>query len=74
MNTRFNFGGMTDKIVYIKEVKVSDLPMAARMEAGDLESVFAVHNDAGKQIALVNDRGLAFEIARHHHMTPVAVH
>jgi hypothetical protein len=36
--------------------------------------VFALHNAAGEQLALVADRKMAFHLARQNDMEPVTVH
>ncbi|MGH1368527.1 MAG: DUF1150 family protein [Maritimibacter sp.] len=61
-------------IVYVRAVKVADLPQDLRAEAGDRERLYAVHNEDGAQLALVADRGLAFALARQNDLAPVAVH
>jgi hypothetical protein len=75
MNTPFNAlpqGG--DRIVYVREVQVEDLPEAVRDQIGGLEVVWSVHGADGRQLALVGDRKLAFHLAREHDFTPVSVH
>lgn len=74
MNTRFDFKTSTKGMVYIKPVAVASLPEELRAQAGDAESIFAVHDDEGSQLAYVADRGLAFHLAREHQKNPVAVH
>ena len=61
-------------IVYVKPVPVADLPQDLRDQAGELETIFAVHDAEGAQLALVADRRLAYALARQHHMQPVTVH
>ena len=61
-------------IVYVKAVHVADLPQDVRDQAGDLDQLYAVHNEEGEQLALVADRKLAFVLARQHDLAPVAVH
>jgi len=51
-----------------------DLPEELRAQAGGLETLYAVHNAEGEQLALVRDRALAFVLARQNNMQPVAVH
>lgn len=50
------------KIVYIRE------------QAGDVETLYAIGNEKGEQLALVINRDLAFDVARQHDMEPVSVH
>ena len=61
-------------LVYVKPVAVASLPDAIRVQAGDLETIFAVHDADGTQLALVADRALAFVLARQHDKVPVTVH
>ncbi len=63
-----------DHLVYVKQVLVADLPSDVQEKAGDLTTLFAVHKSSGEQMALVADRAMAFALARHHDMEPVAVH
>jgi hypothetical protein len=65
---------LTPDIVYVKPVAVASLPEPIRVQAGDLETIFAVHDSEGHQLALVADRSLAFLLARQHDKVPVTVH
>lgn len=62
------------KVVYVRPVKVADLPEDVQKEAMGAEMIYAVHNAMGEQLALVKDRGLAFVLARQNDLAPVAVH
>ena len=75
MNTPFQ--GLpqgADRIVYVREVEVADLPEDVREQAGGLDVIWSVHGADGRQLALVADRRLAFHLAREHDFTPVSVH
>ncbi|GGH31786.1 Protein of unknown function [Cribrihabitans marinus] len=74
MHTPFEFQDEGSRIVYVKAVEVSDLPDAVRQQVGDVEQLYAVHDAAGQQLALVADRKLAFVLARQHDYEPVTVH
>lgn len=74
MNSKLDFADFGRNIVYVKEVETTTLPQDLQAEAGDLETVFSVHNAKGEQLALVADRALAFHLAREHKMVPVTVH
>lgn len=63
-----------DRIVYVREVAVDELPEEVRREAGGREKLYAVHDAAGTRLALVRDRHMAFVLARQNDMSPVAVH
>ena len=75
MNTPFQ--GLpqgNDRIVYVREVAVGDLPPEIRAEVGPIKTVFSVHGADGRQLALVANRALAFDLARQHDFSPVSVH
>ncbi|MBL3702541.1 DUF1150 family protein [Sulfitobacter sp. BDSS02] len=74
MDTNVEFKGDGPRIVYVKPVFVADLPKEVRDEAGELEQLYAVHDQDGAQLALVSDRKLAFSLARQHDLAPVNVH
>ena len=63
-----------DKIVYVREVKVADLPEELRTQMTGLTTLYAVHNAEGERLALVRDRATAFVLARQNDLAPVAVH
>ncbi len=75
MNTPFD--GLpqgADRIVYVREIAVDNLPDEVREQVGDAEVIWSVHGADGRQLALVADRKLAFHLAREHDFTPVSVH
>ncbi len=74
MNTPIELNTEGDRIVYVKTVEVADLPREVREQAGDIELLYAVHDSEGQRLALVADRKLAFNLAREHDFSPVAVH
>ncbi|RBI87152.1 DUF1150 domain-containing protein [Rhodosalinus halophilus] len=75
MDTRFDFGGADDqRIVYVRPVKVADLPEEVREQASGIDTLYAVHNAEGERLALVRDRRLAFVLARQNDLAPVTVH
>jgi hypothetical protein len=61
-------------IVYIRQVAVADLPEDVQAQAGDLETLYAIGSEDGRQLALVGDRSTAFVVARENDMEPVSVH
>lgn len=63
-----------DRIVYVREVNVDDLPEEIRPQVAGLKKLYAVHNAEGERLALVRDRRLAFALARQNDLAPVAVH
>ncbi len=75
MNTPFN--GLpqgADRIVYVREVAVGDLPDEVREQMGDALVIWSVHGADGRRLAFVADRKLAFHLAREHDFTPMSVH
>ncbi|WP_170769032.1 DUF1150 family protein [Ruegeria lacuscaerulensis] len=74
MNTPVQIDANGDRIVYVKKVEITDLPREVREQAGDLDTLYAVHDSDGQRLALVADRKLAFNLAREHDFSPVAVH
>lgn len=75
MDTKYDFGAEGEnRIVYVRQVKVADLPEDLRDQVGDELTVYSVHSPDGERLALVKDRKLAFVLARQHDLAPVAVH
>lgn len=75
MDTKYDaLPGGGDRIVYVRPVKVADLPEDVRAQAGGLEELYAVHDASGERLALVSDRRLAFVLARQNDLAPVNVH
>lgn len=75
MDTKFDFGPETgERIVYVRPVDVADLPDEVRAQAGNLQTLWAVHGADGERLALVADRKLAFILARQNDLAPVNVH
>ena len=62
------------RIVYVRPVSVADLPEEVRDQAGELDTLYAVHASDGERIALGQDRDLAFVLAKQHDLAPVTVH
>lgn len=62
------------RIVYVRPVKVQDLPAEVQAQAGGLTTIYAVHDATGDRLALVRDRRLAFALARQNDLAPVNVH
>ncbi len=61
-------------IVYVRTVKVDDLPEEMRAQLEGVKTLYAVHSTEGERLALVRDRKLAFFLARQNDMEPVTVH
>lgn len=75
MNEKYDFlPDRDDKIVYVRSVKVVDLPQEVQEQAQGAKTLYAVHDAQGERLALVKDRSLAFILARQNDLAPVAVH
>ncbi|MEJ6397648.1 DUF1150 family protein [Yoonia sp. 208BN28-4] len=74
MDTKVKFDQIDQKIVYVKAIAATDLPDDVQDEVGDVDTVFAVHDKDGAQLALVANRKLAFHLARENNLHPVTVH
>ncbi len=75
MNTKFDFSKLDgERTVYVRPVRVADLPADVREQADGVDQIYAVHTTDGERVALVKDRDLAFMLARQHDYAPVNVH
>lgn len=74
MNMKHDFPIDADNTVYVRRVTMDNLPAEVRMQAPELEALYAVHGVDGERLALVADRRLAFALARQHELVPVSVH
>lgn len=74
MNTKHDMLNDEARIVYVRAVKVEDLPEEVQEQAEGLEELYAVCDTDGERLALVKDRALAFVLARQNDMAPVTVH
>ncbi|MEP2531765.1 DUF1150 family protein [Shimia sp.] len=75
MYSKFDFGTEDgQRIVYVREVSVSDLPEDVQQQVDGAETLYAVHSADGERLALVKERNLAFALARQNDYDPVTVH
>lgn len=75
MHSKVDFSGYdTGKLVYIKAVDVTDLPLELQKQIDSGKTLYSVHNPDGERLALVDDRNLAFVLARENDLTPLTVH
>jgi hypothetical protein len=75
MNVKF--AGLPEagiRIVYVRPVRVGDLPADVQAHAAGLTTIYALHDAGGDRLALVRDREMAFALARQNDMAPVNVH
>ena len=75
MHEKFDFGQTDEnRIVYVREVAVTDLPQDVQDQVEGAETLYAVHAADGERLALVKERRLAFMLARENDFAPVPVH
>jgi hypothetical protein len=74
MNAQVSFGADLSNIVYVKPVATADLPPEVQEQAQGRETLYAVHNADGEQLALVAEAAMAFALARQNDLAPVQVH
>lgn len=75
MNSKFNFGDTENtQTVYIRTVATETLPDDIRDQLSGVETMYAVHDTDGERLALVQDRNMAFMLARQNELSPVSVH
>jgi hypothetical protein len=63
-----------DRIVYVRPVKKSELPLEIQAHMGNQQTLYAICDESGERLALVKDRALAFAVARTNDFEPVSVH
>lgn len=63
-----------DRIVYVRPVKLSELPPEIREQVGGNKPLYAICDESGERLALVRNRALAFAVARNNDFAPVSVH
>ena len=63
-----------DRMVYVREVSVTDLPQDMQDQVEGIQTLYAVHGADGERLAVVKERNLAFALARQNDYAPVTVH
>lgn len=63
-----------ERIVYVRPISVTELPIEVRDKLVGLDRLYAVHSVTGERLALVTDRWMAFELARQNDATALSVH
>jgi hypothetical protein len=58
-------------IVYVREITPAEMPDELRGQGARL---YGVHDADGNRLALTQNRGAAFALAKHNHMVPLSVH
>ena len=64
---------LNDRTVYISEFNVADLPEAVAKGISQ-SRVYSLNSSNGERLALVEDRSLAFVLAKQNEFHPVPVH
>ena len=60
--------------IYMKAVATADMPAEVQAEAGEIDTLFALHNTKGEQVAIVADPIVASHLASEHKMQLVTLH
>ena len=75
MHSKYDFSHFdTDDLVYIKTVAVTELPLDLQRQVGPDKTVYAVHKADGERVAVVENRALAYSLARDNDLTPMTLH
>ena len=75
MHSKYDFSHFeTDDLVYIKTVAVTELPLDLQRQVGPDKTLYAVHKADGERVAVVENRALAYSLARDNDLTPMTLH
>ena len=75
MHSKYDFSHFdTDDLVYIKTVAVTELPLDLQRHVGPDKTLYAVHKADGERVAVVENRALAYSLARDNDLTPMTLH
>ena len=75
MHSKYDFSHFdTDDLVYIKTVAVTELPLDLQRQVGPDKTLYAVHKADGERLAVVENRALAYSLARDNDLTPMTLH
>ena len=75
MHSKYDFSHFdTDDLVYIKTVEVTELPLDLQLQVGSDKTLYAVHKADGERVAVVENRALAYSLARDNDLTPMTLH
>ena len=75
MHSKYDFSHFdTDDLVYIKTVAVTELPLELQRQVGADKTLYAVHKADGERVAVVENRALAYSLARDNDLTPMTLH
>lgn len=67
--------GLSDmgSIAYVTSIRAADLGPEIETPAG-VETLYALHDQAGRRLALFDDRNMAFAVAKSNDLTPMSAH
>ena len=75
MHSKYDFSHFdSDDLVYIKTVAVTELPLDLQRQVGPDKTLYAVHKADGERVAVVENRALAYSLARDNDLTPMTLH
>ena len=75
MHSKYDFSHFdTDDLVYIKTVEVTELPLDLQRQVGSDKTLYAVHKADGERVAVVENRALAYSLARDNDLTLMTLH
>ena len=75
MHHKYNFHQPgEDRMVYVREVHINDLPEDMQEQAEGHETLYGVYAADGERLAVVKERNMAFILARQNDYAPVTVH
>lgn len=74
MYSKHDFKTLGANFIYLKPVAIADLPEEVRAQAGDVTTLFALHNTKGEQVALVASTDVASHLADANQMQLVTLH
>ena len=75
VHSKYDFSHFdTDDLVYIKTVEVTELPLDLQRQVGSDKTLYAVHKADGERVAVVENRALAYSLARDNDLTPMTLH
>ena len=75
MHSKYDFSHFdTDDLVYIKTVAVTELPLELQRQVGADKTLYALHKADGERVAVVENRALAYSLARDNDLTPMTLH
>jgi len=66
--------GEESQIVYVRKVERDALPPEVKKQTSGMDEIYCISDAEGHVLALTDDRGKAFAVARMNEKRPVSVH